>query len=257
LSSVAKQPKKTQRPSPTMAGSANNNNNSNNAAEDDDVVVWKHIGFHGLAVGTLTLAAGAAVWKSAVTGRDDASTTRKLKQVQSASWTVFGKTGSLRLRCGQDNSNKDSKHQLHEWRLDGFPLADFDALKGALHAKFKVDLKVHPMSAAGTQYGISKVQGKLLKLNHCTLTDDLNEEGQEFEVHENDEIFSIDLNDVSQCVLPGNNRNEIELQFPESDTIEAGTDQLGACVCIPSFSNMFECENVGFCFFCFLRVGSF
>ena len=30
-----------------------------------------------------------------------------------------------------------------------------------------------------------------------------------------------------QCVLPGTNRNEIELQFPESDAVEAGTDQLG------------------------------
>jgi hypothetical protein len=30
-----------------------------------------------------------------------------------------------------------------------------------------------------------------------------------------------------QCVLPGNNRNEIEVQFPESDTLEQGTDQLG------------------------------
>jgi hypothetical protein len=38
----------------------------------------------------------------------------------------------------------------------------------------------------------------------------------------------IDLAEVSQCVLPGNNRNEIEAQFPESDTIEAGTDQLVA-----------------------------
>jgi structure-specific recognition protein 1 len=36
------------------------------------------------------------------------------------------------------------------------------------------------------------------------------------------------LTQVSQCVLPGTNRNELELQFPESDTIEAGTDQLVA-----------------------------
>jgi hypothetical protein len=35
------------------------------------------------------------------------------------------------------------------------------------------------------------------------------------------------LTEISQCVLPGNNRNEIEVQFTESDTVEAGTDQLG------------------------------
>ena len=53
------------------------------------------------------------------------------------------------------------------------------------------------------------------------------EEGEEFEPREGDEMMSLDLTEVSQCVLPGNNRNEIELQFPESDTVEAGTDQLG------------------------------
>lgn len=38
--------------------------------------------------------------------------------------------------------------------------------------------------------------------------------------------MSLDLAEVSQCVLPGNNRNEVELQFPESDAIEANNDQL-------------------------------
>jgi Structure-specific recognition protein (SSRP1) len=49
---------------------------------------------------------------------------------------------------------------------------------------------------------------------------------QEFEVRQGDEMLSLDLAEVSQCVLPGNNRNEIELQFPESDAVEANKDQL-------------------------------
>ena len=49
---------------------------------------------------------------------------------------------------------------------------------------------------------------------------------QEFEVRTGDEMMSLDLAEVSQCVLPGNNRNEVELQFPESDAIEANNDQL-------------------------------
>ena len=39
-------------------------------------------------------------------------------------------------------------------------------------------------------------------------------------------MMSLDLAEVSQCVLPGNNRNEVELQFPESDAVEANNDQL-------------------------------
>lgn len=106
------------------------------------------------------------VWKSASTGTDEFSTSRKLAKEQmesSASWTVFGKTGSLRL------AGKDPKQQ--EWRLDGFPLADFDELKSTLKTNYDVSLKVLSMSSAGTQYGISKVTGKLLKLQHCELAD--------------------------------------------------------------------------------------
>ena len=62
----------------------------------------------------------------------------------------------------------------------------------------------------------------------CIL-EDADEEGQEeFEPRDGDEMLSMDLGEVSQCVLPGNNRNEIEMQFLESDTVEAGTDQLVA-----------------------------
>jgi hypothetical protein len=65
-----------------------------------------------------------------------------------------------------------------------------------------------------------------LAFKQCIL-EDADEEGEEFEPREADELLTLDLTEVSQCVLPGNNRNEIELQFPESDTVEAGTDQLG------------------------------
>ena len=82
------------------------------------------------------------------------------------------------------------------------------------------------MSAAGTQYGLVNVQKNQLVYRHCIL-DDADEEGEEYEARAGNEMLSLDLGEVSQCVLPGNNRNEIELQFPESDAVEAGTDQLG------------------------------
>lgn len=199
-------------------------------SSSEPIITWKHIGLHGFAVGTLALMKEAVIWKSAVTGRDDGNeggglTTRKISasKLVSAAWNAVGKnTGLVRLMTS------DSKQ--HEWRLDGFPVADFDVLKEKLQSLYSLELKVLNMSAAGTQYGITKIQGKLLTLNHCLLQDDLNEEGQEFEVAVGDQICSLDLTEVSQCVLPGNNRNELELQFPETDTMEAGTDQLGTCL---------------------------
>ena len=193
---------------------------------DSSDTTWKHIGLHGYAVGTFTCDDSGIVWKSAVTGRDDASTTRKSpgSKLTSAQWTVFGRSGLLRV---QTNSSSTSSNLKHEYRFDGFPVVDFAVLKTVLQEKYNVDLKTLNISAAGTQYGLTKIKGKLLTMNHCKLEDDMQEEGQEFEVTEGSQIVSLDLTEVSQCVLPGNNRNEIEIQFPETDTMEAGTDQLG------------------------------
>ena len=110
-------------------------------------------------------------------------------------------------------------------RFDGFPPTDFDKLKDAFHECFDVDLQKHTMSSAGASFANVEVEKRNLVFKQCIL-EDANEEGEEFEPRDGPEMMSIDLTEVSQCVLPGNNRNEIELQFPESDTVEAGTDQL-------------------------------
>jgi hypothetical protein len=204
---------------------------------DEPVISWKHIGLYGYAVGTLALYKDMVVWKSALLGRnegataDDLSTltTRKIAatRLKAAIWTWMGKNMGL-LRIAIANSDSKQSYQ-QDWRLDGFPAADFDLLKAKWEALYQMDLQVGNMSAAGTQYGVPSIKNKWLTLSHCTLQDDLNEEGQEFEVVISEPICHLDLNEITQCVIPGNNnRNEIELQFPESDTIEAGTDQLGA-----------------------------
>lgn len=191
-------------------------------------VIWKHIGLHGHSVGTFACEGQRIVWKSALTGRDDSeyapTKTIPAAALKGALWTVFGKSGHLRLQI--KNDKEGAKGLKHEYRLDGFPTNDFDLLKDTLKKNYNVDLQQHNLSSAGTQYGLTSIQGKNLVFKHCVL-DEMNEEGQEFEPRAEDEMLSLDLAEVSQCVLPGNNRNEIELQFPESDAVEAGTDQLG------------------------------
>lgn len=186
-------------------------------------VFWKHIGLHGHSVGTFVCEDKRIVWKSAITGRDDdisSSKTVPADRIKGASWTVFGRSGYLRLQQTATGANK------HELRFDGFPAADFETLKSTLKNKYNVDLVTHSMSTAGAHYGLTSVKGKNLVFRHCVL-DEMNEEGQEFEPRAEEEMMSIDLAEVTQCVLPGNNRNEIEVQLPESDAVEAGTDQLG------------------------------
>ncbi|GKY96421.1 hypothetical protein MPSEU_000601600 [Mayamaea pseudoterrestris] len=192
-------------------------------------VVWKHIGLHGHSVGTFSCEADRILWKSAIAGRDDAGsgTQRSIPAslIAYAQWTIFGRNGHLRIGTKQQDQQNARQQLKHELRFDGFPAHDFELLKEALDEKFKVELKIHNVSAAGAQYGLTEIKGKNLVFRHCLL-DEMNEEGQEFEPRAEDEMMSLDLHEVSQCVLPGNNRNEIEIQFPESDTVEAGTDQL-------------------------------
>ena len=192
-------------------------------------VAWKHIGLHGDAVGTFVCESNRIVWKSAIRGgnTDDvmSTTTRSIpaKLLKKANWNVIGNSGFLRIQTDLASAKDGVRH---EYRFDGFPLKDFELLQSNLRQRYKLELHPITLSAAGAQYGLTNVARKNLIFRHCVL-DEMNEEGQEFEPRAEEEMMSLDLAEVSQCVLPGNNRNEIEVQFPESDTIEAGTDQLG------------------------------
>jgi len=208
---------------------------SNKNGDKESGAMWKHIGLHGHAVGTFVCENKFIVWKSALTSRDEnvSGTTKSIPAIalKSALWTVFGRSGHLRIQTKAKPDGTPYQRDLkHELRFDGFPVKDFDVIKATLKDMYDLELHKHGMSSAGTQYGLTKITGKNIVFRHCIL-EDADEEGEEFEPREGEEMMSLDLTEVSQCVLPGNNRNEIELQFPESDTVEAGTDQLGMCHC--------------------------
>ena len=199
--------------------------------EQTSTVVWKHIGLHGHSVGALSCEAKGIVWRSALISRDDSvsGTSKTIPSValKAALWTVFGRSGHVRIQTKtKPDGTPFQKDLKHELRFDGFPSKDFETLKSTLKDMYDIELTKHNMSSAGTQFGLTKIQGKNIVFRRCIL-EEAEEEGEEFEPREGDEMMSLDLTEVSQCVLPGNNRNEIELQFPESDTVEAGTDQLG------------------------------
>jgi len=133
-----------------------------------------------------------------------------------ARWTIFGRSGHLRIQTPNT-----------EFRFDGFPYSDFDKVRDIMNEYYDVETNKLPMSTAGNSFGLTEIEDRNLAFKQCIL-EDADEEGEEFEPREGDEMMSMKLAEVSQCVLPGNNRNEIELQFHESDTVEAGTDQLVA-----------------------------
>lgn len=173
------------------------------------------------------------IWKSAAGTNDDNFETKKSLPadcIAGALWTVFGKSGHLRILTKPNDSSKNAAAKQHPpaYRYDGFPTSDYDALASTFQSLYNIPLKRHSMSSAGNSWGNTNISNKHLVFRQCIL-EDADEEGQEeFEPRDGDEMLSMDLGEVSQCVLPGNNRNEIEMQFLESDTVEAGTDQLVA-----------------------------
>jgi len=190
---------------------------------------WMHIGLHGHSVGTFTAESRGIRWKSALNTDDNDNITLSrfipYKSITGGQWTVFGRSGHLRIQSLQDSTSTNSS-QGSEFRFDGFPPTDFDNLRGTLSKLYTIDVQKLPIDSSGTSFGLTNIStnGHLL-FRECILDED-EEEGEEFEPRDGDEMMSMNLSEVGQCVMQGNTRNEIELQFHESDTVEAGTDQL-------------------------------
>uniref|UniRef100_A0A7S1C2J2 FACT complex subunit SSRP1 n=1 Tax=Corethron hystrix TaxID=216773 RepID=A0A7S1C2J2_9STRA len=183
-------------------------------AADGNPATWNHIGLHKHSVGTLTADQNALRWKSN-TFRDITGATGSVKvtnadDIVDASWMIFGRVGYLRVRTGGGK----------ELRFDGFPPSDFEDLATVFSNYYNSVLEKKSVAGCGASYGITDVEESVLTFYE----NEVDEEGADNQ--RGQEILSLDLTEVSQCVLPGNNRNDIELQFHESDAGEVGTDQL-------------------------------
>jgi len=192
---------------------------------DSGPVVWKHIGLHGHSIGSFTMESSGIRWQSAVMGGHDPGDVLTLRVIPASSisgvkWTVFGRRGYIRIRAS-------GKNLPHELRFDGFRVDDFENLRRLFQQFYEVNMQKYQMSPCGSSFGNTKINDGNLFFRQCIL-EEANEEGEEFEPRDGEELLSLDMAEVSQCVLPGNNRNEIELQFHENDAAEAGTDQLVA-----------------------------
>jgi hypothetical protein len=135
--------------------------------------VWKHIGLHGHSVGSFACEEGGIKWTSALTHGSVQAITKSIPKdaITSAQWTPFGKSGYIRVQTNGD------KKLHHEIRFDGFPVNEFDQLRDIFKDSYDVELTKYSISAAGTQYGLSKMSGKKLTFRHCIL-EDADEEGE-------------------------------------------------------------------------------
>jgi hypothetical protein len=135
--------------------------------------VWKHIGLHGHSVGSFACEEGGIKWTSALTHESVQGSTKSIPKdaITGGQWTVFGKAAHMRLQTSGSNKLP------HEFRFDGFPPNEFETLRGIFADSYDVEVAKVNISAAGTQFGLSKMGGKKLTFRHCIL-EDADEEGE-------------------------------------------------------------------------------
>lgn len=175
--------------------------------------VFRHIGLYGHSVGTLTAEPSGVRWKAVDDGISHSKSLPK-EDIGLVSWTIFGRSGHLRVFVSGRGDARDQ-----EYRFDGFDPSDAAKVERTFHDLYGVTVRRHTMSSSGYSFGKADISGGKLVYRQCIVDED-GEDGED-----GDEMLTMDLGEVSQCVLPGNNRNEIELQFHESDTSEQGADQ--------------------------------
>ena len=114
-------------------------------------------------------------------GNDDIETKRTLpkESIAGALWTVFGKSGHLRVLTKSSKSSSSTESKLPAaLRFDGFPPSDYDSLNEVFTSLYGVPLKKHSMSSAGNSWGNTDISNKHLVFRQCQL-EDADEEGED------------------------------------------------------------------------------
>jgi len=221
---------------------------------------FSHIGLFGRGTGTLKLVKGTgAEWTSS---KDDSKVTINGARIVEGCWSEMGKMCYLRIRARRESGEGEAAPSAGvEYRFDGFKAAEKKVIgdligSGALGGAEMTDVKWfdQKMHSGGSSFGLGVVMGgdnsdseddsnnpNIGRRKHAppALTlhqsipvfspaDANNAAALPVSASPGAELFSVPLENITQCVQPGNARNDIEIQFEEDDkrTAIAGGDEL-------------------------------
>jgi hypothetical protein len=114
-------------------------------------------------------------------------------------WTVFGSRGHIVFYMADGSF----------YRLDGFESAKFDEYSKYVKSAFGLDLEPVQPASDGSQFGQINFSDKSLTMKSEAT-------GRN--------AFEMRLDNVAQCVIPGNSRNEVEIQFQDNDAGDKDCD---------------------------------
>jgi hypothetical protein len=182
---------------------------------------YQHIGLSGIATGTIKFDDSLIEWKGPGGGKK-----YDPEQVERAEWVVYGTKGHLFLNF------KDGKIA----NMDGFSKGDYGTLSQWFETHYNVAIQEISVRALLTHH--PHVLTSPLSLCMCLFLQaasdggnfgDIDLEGSSMflkSAQTGKRVFELKLNNVSQCVLPGNSKDEVEIQFHETDTADKEEDML-------------------------------
>ncbi|CAE7592144.1 ssrp1, partial [Symbiodinium microadriaticum] len=176
-------------------------------------LVYQHIGLSGFTVGTVKFDSNSIEWKDrgniVVKSFDGDQTTRAI-------WTVYGVKGHLYIHFKEgkfaifDGFSKDDFSDISPFFQEEYNVAVETANVSALLITLLVILYMQPACDGGNFGDIELDDNSMVMKSAKT----------------GKQVFDLKLTNVSQCVLPGNNKDEVEIQFHEADTGDREEDML-------------------------------
>lgn len=161
-------------------------------------LVFQHIGLSGRHSGTLSLTGKGFSW----TNRNNTVNEKCEKEnILRICWTVFGSKAHLIIYT-TDGSLV---------RFDGFEKTRYGEISQFIKSSLGVDVEITEAASDGSHFGEMTFNDKSLSMKSGAT---------------NKQSFEVRLDNVAQCVIPGNSRNEVEVQFLDDETGDKESDFL-------------------------------
>lgn len=151
-------------------------------------LVFQHIGFTGHQSGVASLSSAGIAWADRT---NTAHETLEKEKILRMTWTVFGPKAHIVVYLTDGSF----------YRLDGFEKNKFDEISQYLKSVLGVTLEKGSVATGGSQFGEISFNDKSVSM-----------------ISGAKQVFEMRLDSVAQCVM-GNNRNEVEIQFVDNDTV--------------------------------------
>jgi structure-specific recognition protein 1 len=169
---------------------------------------FQNITLTGFHQGSITFREDRVEWANKWNNNKEilANTINKIK------WNVYGIRGYLKFYINNNDKDEIQKPQ----QFDGFSKSDFDSINNYILDLYKIKVDTSKAHSGGGNYGDVVFEGNSLLMKSVIIDKD-NEEHLV-------PGWEMGLDNISLCVVPTSNRNEMEVQFKDNDNTESKED---------------------------------